>query len=753
MLIAGRGFVYLVRKVDLQFGKASELHFFLCVASEKPSFFYSDWFMYINSAFRFSLAPVAAALALLSSGSARAQVLAGAPAATLGTVTVEGAKPGSFGSNTVQIGTFRDQTPLDTPATHSVVTREVLDAQGQRTLYGALRNTAGVTRTQLGGAVYDNIAIRGILVENRGNYRLNGSLPVINLIDIPLENKERVEVLKGASTLYYGFVPPSGIVNFVTKRAGDVPVTSIASAINQYGGADLHLDVGRRFGTDNAWGVRLNAAAGKEALGINNFQGDRQLLAVALDYKVLPALGFKLDLEHYKKQATEQPGIQLIAAATTLPAVPNNKTNLTGDWQQTKARATNVLMRVDYAFSNNWTGLVEVGQAHVTRDRKFSQFNLTNAITGAGTLALTFQPGQQYDNSNIRAEVAGLVKTGSVSHDLTFGYTRNTRDQDSRSAVNVGITGQNLFNPVVVAPVGQTVANTPLTSRITDKGVYVFDRVTLSDKFQVLAGVRQTNYVSENIFPTPSVYTAKQASPNAALLYKLTPSTSLFASYARGLEAGNIVPNGGATNYANGGQLLPAASNKQLEAGVKAELAQGLLVQAAYFDIRRAIATVNPGNILSLDGEARYKGFELAASGEISRHWAVVASATVMEPKIIKDTVVTNTGNVPGNASKTTFSVFGEYKPDSLPGLAVNAGVYFTGERPLNSANRVNLPGYATVSLGARYKTRLFGNNASLQANVDNLTDKSYYSAGDTTGTLASVGLPRTIRVAVKFDF
>lgn len=47
-------------------------------------------------------------------------------------------------------------------------------------------------------------------------------LPVINLVDIPLENKARVEVLKGAASLYYDFVPPSGIVNPVTKRAGKV---------------------------------------------------------------------------------------------------------------------------------------------------------------------------------------------------------------------------------------------------------------------------------------------------------------------------------------------------------------------------------------------------------------------------------------------------------------------------------------------------------------------------------------------------
>jgi iron complex outermembrane receptor protein len=185
--------------------------------------------MHLRSSLRFSLAPVAAAMALMGAPSARSQDASSAGSTgTLDTVTVDGAKVGSFGSSTVQVGTFRDQSPLDVPLTTNVITREVIDAQGQRTLFGALRNTAGVTRSQLNGSTYDNIAIRGILVENRGNYRLNGSLPIINLVDVPLENKERVEVLKGASSLYYGFVPPSGIVNYVTKRAGNDPVTSFA---------------------------------------------------------------------------------------------------------------------------------------------------------------------------------------------------------------------------------------------------------------------------------------------------------------------------------------------------------------------------------------------------------------------------------------------------------------------------------------------------------------------------------------------
>lgn len=56
-------------------------------------------------------------------------------------MTGTGECQGSFGSSTVQVSTFRDQSPLDVPITSNATAREVLGAHGERSLYGALRNT------------------------------------------------------------------------------------------------------------------------------------------------------------------------------------------------------------------------------------------------------------------------------------------------------------------------------------------------------------------------------------------------------------------------------------------------------------------------------------------------------------------------------------------------------------------------------------------------------------------------------------
>lgn len=661
-------------------------------------------------------------------------------------VTVSAGGVGSFKSNSVQVGTFRDMSPLDVPQTSNVVTREVLDAQGATTLFGALRNTAGVTRSQLSGSTYDNIAIRGILVENRGNYRLNGSLPIINLIDIPLENKERVEVLKGASSLYYGFVPPSGIVNLVTRRAGNAPVTSIGLTANEHGAATAHADISRRFGEQQQFGARINLVEGREDIGIDRSSGNRQLISAALDWKASRDLGFKLDLEHYRKAVSEQAAIALLPAAggrIALPSVPGNKTNLAGEWQKYDAEATNILFRTDYRVNDRWSMLFEAGHAKTERDRNFSQFQGYNPVSGQGTLRIFFNRGQEYENTNYRTELTGLFPGEWMSHEVTFGYTGNRRDQNSRSSGTLDVP-QNLYAPVDIGFRSPTVASVQAPSSIRDRGWYLSDRVSLGEQWQVMAGVRGSDYESAT---ATTRFKADDINPAVALMYKPVRNVSVYASYLEGVEESGQAP----ANRANAGELLAPAVAKQKEIGVKAEVAQGVLLQAAYFNIERPSTAVDAANRFVLNGLAEYKGVELAASGEVTKQLSLIGSLLLLDGEQRNAANAATFGKTPENMPKRTASLFAEYRMASVPGLALSSGLFYVGERPVNNENQAFIGGYTTMSLGARYVTRLAGKRTTLQAVVDNVTDKNAWS---TAGNgLIGVSAPRTLKLAARMDF
>ncbi|HYD77106.1 TonB-dependent siderophore receptor [Ramlibacter sp.] len=693
---------------------------------------------------RRSAVSIAAALAVLSwSGGTLAQDGA---VRTLPELKVTSERP-SFNSRNVQVGAFRDQDPLDVPLTNNVITRGVLDAQGANTLFEALRNTAGVTRSQLSGSTYDNISIRGILVENRGNYRLNGSLPVINLIDIPLENKERVEVLKGASSLYYGLVPPSGVVNFVTKRAGPVPVTSVATSVNNHGGIDAHVDIGRRF-ADGDMGLRFNAAAGKLDIGIDNFDGDRGLVALAYDWRVRPGFGLKADLEHYRKDVSEQAAIAVPAAVggvITLPGIPDNKRNLAGNWQRYDAEATNLLLRGDLALGDNWSMVLEAGRAETIRDRRFSQFQGFDLGTGEGSLVIFFANGQKYVNNNYRAEVTGLLGSGTIRHELTIGYTRNERNAYSGASAPRATVPQNLYNPRTIAPLNPALT-AGTDSTIVDKGLYVFDRVMLGERWQVLAGLRAADYSNTT---TVSRFDADKVSPNLSVMYKPNPDTSIYASYLEGLEETGTAP----ANRANTGEILPPAVNKQKEIGIKTRAFAGVFAQAALFQIDRPQTTVDAANRFVLGGKSRYRGLELSASGDITPNWGIVTSMQILDATIASVGAANagELGKTPENTPRRTFSLFGEYRVPQVAGLSLNAGLFHVGKRAVNNLNQAFVGGYTTLSLGARYRTRMAGQAVTLQANIDNATDRDYWA---TAGNgLLGTGAPRTLRLAAKVDF
>ncbi|MCU7373291.1 TonB-dependent siderophore receptor [Paucibacter sp. O1-1] len=695
--------------------------------------------------------PAARRSLALSTLTLAAQAALAASPSLLDTVVVSGERQKSFAPSSVQVGAFRDQDPLDVPLTNNVMSRELLDAQGAQGLFDALRNTAGVTRSQVSGSTYDNLSIRGIIVENRGNYRLNGSLPVINLIDIPLENKEQVEVLKGASSMYYGMVPPSGIVNFVTKRAGPKPVSSLTTTLNDHGDIKAHVDIGRRFGADDSMGIRLNAAAGKEENGIANFKGDRGLLALAYDWRVSPSANLKLDLEHYKKNVSEQAAITLPAAAAgviSLPRVPDSKTNLAADWARYDAEASNALLRGDIALNDNWVLSLETGRAETKRDRVYTTFQNYNNQTGAGRANISVLKGQAYTNTNHRLEAIGRFATGGLQHELTLGTSYNLRESDGWRS-GAAQAPQNLYAPIAIAPVSPTLTQAGYPSEIRDQGLYVYDRLALGEQWQLLAGLRRTDYRSQsNSASGPNKpYAVDKTTPNVSLMWKPTPALSVYASLLRGLEETGTAP----LSATNAGEILPPAISKQKELGIKARVAKSLLLQGALFEIERPQATTIAG-VYQVGGQSRYRGLEFSASGEIGRDFAVVASAVLLDAEITR--VLSNAaelGKTPENTPKNTLSLFGEYRLPAVPGLAFNAGVYHVGKRAVNNQNQAWILAYEVFSLGARYQTRLAGQPFSVQANLENATDKDYWS---TAGNgLLGVGAPRTLRITAKLDF
>ncbi len=155
--------------------------------------------------------------------------------------------------------------------------------------------------------------MRGFTLDNRFNYRRDG-LPINAETAIALDNKERLEVLKGTSGIQAGTSAPGGLVNLVVKRP-DGTVRSARVEARQGGGTAAAMDIGERFGNDERFGLRINAAYEDLDPQTRSARGHRCLVAVAADVRLPGGTLVEAEFESSRQQQPSVPGFSLLGDA------------------------------------------------------------------------------------------------------------------------------------------------------------------------------------------------------------------------------------------------------------------------------------------------------------------------------------------------------------------------------------------------------------------------------------------------------
>jgi iron complex outermembrane receptor protein len=195
--------------------------------------------------------------------------------------------------------------------------------------------------------------------------------------------------------------------------------------------------------------------------------------------------------------------------------------------------------------------------------------------------------------------------------------------------------------------------------------------------------------------------------------------------------------------------LAPVVSS-QYEFGGRYKL-KNALISVAYFHIDRGLSYANPDNVYVVNGRAIHKGVEISMQGSITHELSVSVSGTWTHA------VQAQTGNVAQNGKSVigvpdyALSAFGEYRPDFIPNLGLNAGVYYVGKRSADSLQRASVSDYVTLSLGGNYRLHLVsGQTITFRANGNNVTNTRYWSNAD---TVLFVGSGATANFSTSFSF
>lgn len=679
-------------------------------------------------------------------------------------IVVTGDRNNRFGTDVVQSGSFRNAKVLDVPLTVSVIPSALLQSQQAIELLDAVRNTAGVSTTGTGTVAYQNITIRGIAVDTRSNFKLDGALNMLSATAFPLEDKDRVEVLKGASALYYGFSTPAGIVNLTMKRPTPELTLFENTFYDSHGGIGEHVDVGDTMGM---FGYRLNAVAAHLDTGINLSDGSRYLVSGAFDLRPTDKLTITADIEYFQKSIVE-PALFLLSFPVTGAKLPdvdllNPKTNIfNADWDANRTYEYNYLGKAVYKFSSDWNLSGYYGRSHMVRYRNNPQFQLVASDTNPALDpdSLTYGDGKVrfsaqhavFQNTSYAIELAGTQHFGTIRNEILLGAARSLRVL--ASSPNVRVSGkQNFIDPHFVPNPHISYTDLPDSSTVDDKGAYIFDRLSFNDIVQVLGGVRWSDYKNDGSInvSTHTPYEAKPTSYSGGLIVKPVKWASVYGTYIQGLEETPAATSGTDNEL----EVFPPTTSTQWEAGLKLEPKANLLAQLAWFKIDRgaAYAATPPGAAQPhyfTDGREIYQGVELSLSGYVFPDLAVNATATMLAAHY-RDNLTVGGNRIDG-APKNTWSLFGEYTLSWLdPGLKVNAGVYHTGSQAVDANNDAFTDPYTTFDVGASYAFAVGEHTLIARVNGQNITGKRYWaSVGG--GSLAE-NLPSAVKFSLAFKY
>jgi iron complex outermembrane receptor protein len=717
----------------------------------------------------FTLTPSAAALALLFAAPAWAQTAT--PTQRLDAVTVSAKAAPVLDTDHADVGGF-GQSLAKTPQSITVLGADLLAATASSSLSQAIKLDASLADSYNTIGYIEGLTVRGFLLDAGTNFLRNG-LPISNYAPIAMENKERVEVLKGVAGLQSGVSAPGGLVNFVTKTPQRDAFTTVSLGADGNGGSKVHLDSNTAWG---GMGVRVNLAAEDLRTQFDRADGKREFASVALATNVAPGTKISADLEYHHKKQPSVPGLGLLdtngdGVADTLPAPVYGRLNLNNQgWSQPfEATGTNAQFAIDHQINADWQARLGLGmQRTVIHDRLAfpdgCNFYVYPGLCGNGDVDVYDYRSENEERSTWAwdAKLNGKLSALGVQHRVSLSFSgRNAKTElNPTQAYNfVGTT--NINTPIALPANGSANdLNTNSRERAIDASASLVSDLTAT--VQSFVGLRTTRLTrsSERSDGSRAIsFEQTVTTPWAGLSWSPVASTMLYASWGQGVEL-EAVPNR-PTRFVNAGQVLPALKSEQTEVGVKWQPHPRLLVSTALFSIDKPFADDQPtasGIPLRVAGgkTARHRGLELAAVGQVDTQLSLQASLTLLDAKYTAAVDPSLVGQLVTNVPKTKASLFADYKIAAVPGLSINGLLTSESGKTVTADGSVALPAAWQLDAGLRYQNRLIGKVTQWNLNVENLTDRNYWREAPTQywgGTYLFPSTPRTVRARVTFEF
>lgn len=660
-----------------------------------------------------------------------------------------------------RVGLFGNLDIMDTPFNSTNYTAEFMRNLQAHSVADVVQSDPGVRVARGFGNFQELYVVRGFPVYS-DDMSYNGLYGLLPRQYVAAEFLERVEVFRGANSFLNGAAPGGsgigGSFNLVPKRAPDRDLNRVTLGFDNGVEGLGAIDFARRFGDNDAFGVRANAVRRDGETSVEDQERQLSMFSLGMDYRGANArLSADIGYQDHNIDAPRPS----VTPASTIPRAPDSSSNFAQDWTFSSEKDFFGVARGEYDFSEGVSAWLAAG----FRDSE-EHNNLANPTAGPTGAAMTNR-FENYREDLVKTGDAGLrfeFDTGPVGHRVSTSISYFDLDSKNAYALSAfGALAYDIYNPVQLAQpvadasVGGVMFSPRTTTRTKTRSFALADTLAFNDE-QVLVtlGARYQNIEQQsfdyNSGAELSGYDESTVTPVFGLVVKPWENISLYANYIEGLLQGEQVPAAiDNQEISNAGEIFDPFKSKQYEVGAKYD-SGALGGTVALFRINQP-STVLVGTFVREDGEQRNQGVELSLYGQVSDALRVLGGFTLLDAENRRGDTPANDGKDVIGVPDTQANVGVEW--DVIEGLSADARVVYTSSQAASADNTLEIPSWTRLDLGARYEIRWDRRDITVRARVDNVTDKNYWASvgGSFGANYLVLGTPRTFLVSVSLDF
>lgn len=672
-------------------------------------------------------------------------------------------------------------TVRETPQSVSIITAQRILDQNLLTVRDVIENGVGVAVNETDD-VRNAFFARGFRIQNTQidgvptAWALGGDRGE-TIADVSIY--ERVEIVRGATGLLSGAGDPSASINLVRKHADQTKWGGYLNAA--YGSWDtwrVSGDIGGSVTSDDRLRVRAVARYEEGGSFMDFYDNSKLVLYGVMDADVTDNTLLRVGFSH-------QRSVPYGASWGSLPTFYSDGTvaewdrskNTSQPWTHWTTQNQNFFTTVSHDFGNDWNLTANYNRLRNTqRTEILYLFGNVDRETGLGLGSNPYSAYGESIQDSYDAQLKGKLRLFGRDHELVLGYLNSVINRET-----VTYTSNNEIPPLgnfQFPPAGDfnnwdgnsypypgfsEFPNDPVTNgekeRIRQIGYYGALRVNVADWLKVIGGGRVatwrlngTSYGTVRNYGDDDVFI-----PYVGALVDITPNHRLYASYTT-----IFLPQ---TERDRNFEQLDPIQGKAYEVGLKsAFFNEALQTSVALFRIEQDNLAQIDGELITRPGVGLFQpyraaqgvvseGFEVEVTGSPLENWNVNVGYSQFRARDAMDV------NANTDQPRRLLKAFTTYTlPDVLGGLTFGGGAnyrssaYSIGNVPGTTPPvpfRFDQPGFVIVNLMGRLA---INEQVSLQANVENLLDETYFSQ---VGSFSQYryGQPRNYNIGLNYRF